>query len=123
MQKEPIKNEDLKWIGVDFDGVLAGLSLPPEYKMQGPQEGTKVAIHRLVEMGFKPHMFTARHSADYQHLEDWYTYHDIPIRRITTGKDLFKWMIDDRAIEFDPARPEESWRRALEIIRTGKLPW
>lgn len=123
MNFEPIKNDELKWIGNDFDGVLAELSTPPHYPIMGPQPGAIEAVKEMVELGLKPGIFTARANADYLNLERWSEHYGAPIRRITTGKDLYLWQIDDKAIEFDPKRPELSWERAMKIIRTGKLPW
>jgi len=121
--KKPIKNEELLWIGLDFDGVLAKASFPPLYEMGDINLGTNEAVKEIIKMGYKPTIYTARGDAEYNQIEDWHKEHGLDIRRIKTGKALVKYLIDDRAIEFDPARPEESWARALEIIRTGKYPW
>jgi len=120
---EPIKNEELKWIGCDFDGTLAKPSTPPTYPIQEPQPGAKEFVDALIEMKLKPSIFTARPNADYMNLERWHQFYEIMIRRITTGKDLYLWQLDDKAIEFDPKRPQLSFERALKIIQTGKLPW
>jgi len=121
--KKPIKNEELLWIGLDFDGTLATASLPPLYEMGDINLGSKEAVEEIIKMGYKPTIYTARPDAEYNQIEDWHKEHNLDIRRIKTGKALVKYLIDDRAIEFDPTRPEESWKRALEIIRTGKYPW
>lgn len=113
----------MKWIGLDFDGVLATASHPPLFEMGDINKGTKEAVERIIKMGFKPTIYTARGDAEYSQLEDWYLSHNLDIRRVKTGKALIRWLIDDRVIEFDPNRPEESWERALKIIETGKLPW
>ena len=120
---EPIKNDELIRMGLDFDGVLAQLSKPPKYEMGEINEGTEWALNEMVKLGFKPHIFTARPDPEYSHLEQWAEHYNLPIRGIRTGKPLFKWMPDDRAIEFDPTRPLLSWVRAIYIMKTGKLPW
>lgn len=121
--KDPIKNSELKWIGLDFDGVLAKMSYPPLFEMGEINEGTRDAVKKIIEMGYKPTIYTARGDAEYSQLEDWHVRNNVDIRRIKTGKALVKYLIDDRVIEFDPLRPKESWERALKIIETGKLPW
>lgn len=119
----PIKNEELKWISLDFDGVLAELSQAPHYPMMGPQPGVKELVEFIYQIGLKPKIYTARASADYVNLERWTEHFKIPMRRITTGKDLDRWFLDDKAIEIDPSRPELSFERARKIIETGKYPW
>lgn len=120
---EPIKNEELIRIGHDFDGVLAKLSGPPDYKMGEINESAKWFLEEVEKLGYKNHIYTARPDPEYSHLEQWAKHYNLPIRGIRTGKPLFKWMPDDRAIEIDPTRPRLSFERALEIIRTGKYPW
>jgi len=120
---DSISNDELKWIGVDFDGVIARPSLAPNYEIQPIQDGAVQALEEMVKMGLKPSIFTSRHSSDYRNLERYSEYYSLPIRRIETGKPLYRHQIDDRAIEFDPLRPELSYERAMQIITTGKLPW
>lgn len=106
----------MKWILVDFDKVTAQGGVAPYYEMGGPMPGAVEAIKTLHERGWKITIFTARHYADYRDLEEWCDKYGIPARRIICGKPLGVFQIDDRAIEFDPSKPEESWKRAIDKI-------
>lgn len=108
---EPLKNNDLKWLGIDFDGTIA-YSEYPTFEIKDPLPGTIEALHKLHADGWKLTIYTARPWVDYQKIEDWCNQHNLPIRRIICGKPLFKYMIDDRNIEF-----RGDWNEVLEKIK------
>jgi len=113
---QPIRNDELRWILVDFDKVSCQSGEPPLFEMGDPMPGAVEALKTLHERGWKITIFTARHYADYRPIEDWCDRWGIPARRIICGKPLAMWQIDDRAIEFNPERAEESWTRAVDKI-------
>lgn len=106
-----MRNEDLKWIGVDFDGTLAYSSYP-DFEIQEPLPGAVEAMQTLHSEGWKIVIYTARPSVDYPKIEAWCRKHNIPIRDIHCGKPLFRYMIDDRNIEFDG-----DWAKTLSKIK------
>lgn len=113
---EPIQSDELIWLGIDFDQVTSNSSPLPPYTIGEPVEGAVEALQELHRRGWKLVIFTARHWADVRPIEDWCQSHGIPIKAIICGKPLFRWQIDDRAIEFDPQTPKESWKRAVDKI-------
>lgn len=106
-------NDDLKWIGIDYDNTIAKNSGYPDFTPLDPLEDTKESIVLLASRGYKPTIYTARPSSDVFMLEEWLKKYDIEhsIRRLFTGKELFRHMIDDRAIRFT------NWKETIELIK------
>lgn len=98
---KPLEDSELRWIGVDFDKTLAHSSGFPDFEIKEPLEGAIEAMEELHRRGWKITIFTARPWSDYQKVEDWCIEHKLPTRRIICGKPLFKYLIDDRNIEFN----------------------
>jgi hypothetical protein len=105
-----LQNEDMKWIAVDLDGTLA-MTQAPDYLLEYPIEGAVEAMQQLDRDGWKIVIYTARHWADYQIIEDWCQAWNIPARRIICGKLLFRYFIDDRNIAF-----EGDWKSVVDKI-------
>lgn len=98
-------------LGLDFDNTIARSSFP-DFEIREPLPGTIEALQKLHEQGWKLTIYTARPWVDYQKIEDWCEKHGLPIRRIICGKPLFKYMIDDRNIEFSG-----NWDEVLKKIK------
>ena len=96
----PLKNDELRWIMVDFDETLCHNSGLPNFYPLEPIEGAKEAMQTLTDRGYKITVFTARGWSDYSLIETWLNYYSIPFRRIICGKPLARWLIDDRAMQF-----------------------
>lgn len=111
IDNEYLPDNQLKWIGVDFDKTLAHSSYP-DFEIGDPLDGAVEAMHELHNRGFKITVFTARAWVDYQKIEDWCTLHGLPVRRIICGKPLFKYLIDDRNIEF-----AGDWNAVLKKVK------
>jgi hypothetical protein len=97
----PLPRSDLKWIGVDLDGTLAEPIWTPENPTSdiGPPIVRNVEkLRRAVHQGYKPVIHTSRPWTDYEAVEYWLNYHNIPFREIQMGKPLYKAYIDDRAV-------------------------
>ena len=101
MNWKPIPNEEVKWLGVDFDKTIANTGGHPDYIPREPLPGAVEALKALDKKGYKIVIYTARHWADYINIEAYCKEYGIPVRRIICGKPLFKWIIDDKNIEFD----------------------
>ena len=91
----------MRWIGVDWDGVVVYNSGAPNFVPTMNVPGAVDSLKRLDSMGYKIIIYTSRPWADYKPIEEWCTEHDIPARRIICGKPLFLKMIDDLNIEFN----------------------
>jgi len=96
-----IRNDELKRIGIDLDDTIAHNSGAPDYILGEPTDGAKEFVEKLITDGWKPFIWTARPSADYQMIENWLIKHGIPIRRIVTGKELVYASVDDKNIEYN----------------------
>lgn len=92
---KPRKDDELKWIIVDFDNTIANNSGYPDFEPLEPTEGAKEALEEITRRGFKIIVWTARHYSDYEKIEHWLEQHEIPFRGIVCGKVLGKYMIDD----------------------------
>ena len=108
----PLKNDELKWIGVDLDDTLATNTGFPDFNLKDPLEGSKEAMDELVSQGWKVVIYTARPWSVYNLIEHWLVTHEIPFKHIVCGKMLLRWMVDDRNIEF-----RGNWKDVLEKIR------
>ena len=98
---KPRTEEDLMWLGTDLDKTIADNTGHPEYLLTKPMPGAREALIKLESRGFKIIIYTARPWNDYEKIENFMLYHDLPFRRIICGKPLFFRVIDDRNIEFD----------------------
>src|SRR3990167_1318891 len=97
----PITNEEVKGLGVDFDDTMCSNSGHPDYTPREPLPGAVESLQALDKMGYKIWIFTARPWVDYKNIEEWCKHYGVPVRRIVCGKPFFKWIIDDKNIEFD----------------------
>jgi hypothetical protein len=112
MDAEAIAEHNLKWLGIDLDGVLAKNSAYPEYKLLKPITGAKEALEQLNAGGWKIIIYTSRAWTEYDQIENWLDKYNIPHRRIVCGKLFVKYMIDDRNVEF-----HGSWDKVLRKIK------
>ena len=97
----PQPRADLIRLGVDFDGTLceSTWSLSNPTAVPGPPIWENVAkVIKLHRDGWKIWIHTSRASADYETIESWLNYHEVPFDGIETGKPLFYRYIDDRAV-------------------------
>lgn len=94
-----LPSKRLKWIGVDLDGTLAE-SIWPDDGIGPIIPGAKEAMDDLVKKGYKIFIYTARYWGEYEAIEQWCKDNGIQIKGIICGKPLFRWIIDDRNIEF-----------------------
>jgi hypothetical protein len=106
-----VEDKDLKWLGIDFDCVIANNSGHPDYTITTPLEGAKEYLDKIEQDGYKITIYTARGWAMYEEIETFLNKHQIPFRRIICGKPLFRWVIDDRNISFDG-----DWKKAYNKI-------
>lgn len=90
----------LKWIAVDLDGTLAE-SIWPAPGIGAPLPGAIESMKKIAASGDKVIIYTARPWSHYSMIEDWCKLHEIPVREIICGKPLFKWIIDDKNVEFN----------------------
>lgn len=103
--------EELKWIGVDFDGTIFGNTGYPEYLLTEPLPGAKDALQRMADQGWKIIIYTSRPWVEHEVVESHLEKHGIPFRRIVCGKMFVKYMVDDRNVEFDG-----DWDKVLKKI-------
>lgn len=106
--EQPGPRGSLKWLAVDLDGTLA----EPVWTAANPTPQIGAPIARNVTKardaflaGWKIVIHTSRSWTDYEAIEAWCKYHQIPQSRIVCGKLLAARYIDDRAVH----ESEESW--------------
>lgn len=109
-EKQPAPNprDQLIWLAVDLDGTLAEKVWTPDNPTSEIGEPIWKNIPKLkqaVEQGYKVVIHTARPWSDYEAIELWLNYHNIPYRAIVCGKLLAAAYVDDRAIHAD----EKDW--------------
>lgn len=112
MINQKITSEELHWVGIDLDNCLADNNGMPDFILTEPLPGAKEGINRIIEMGFKPVIFTARPWSEFSLIRDWVELHELPIKTIICGKPLMRTMIDDRAIGF-----RGDWKDAVDQIK------
>lgn len=97
-------------VGVDLDGTLAEPLWSPENptdEIGDPIPENIVKLRELADAGYRIYIYTSRPDWQVELIERWLEKHEIPYRDVRTGKPLFKYYIDDRAIPADA----ESWLR------------
>lgn len=107
-----LQNDQLVWIAIDFDETIATNSGYPDFVLQKPIPGAREAIKKLVKLGWKIKIFTARPSSDHLAIERWLKRWKIPYSAIYTGKILARYYVDDRNIEF-----KGNWDDVLKKIK------
>ena len=101
MINQKITSEELNWIGIDFDNCLCENSGLPDFIPTLPIKGSHLGIARIVAMGYKPIIFTARPWSEFNIVKNWLKDNNFTdIKTIICGKPLMRTMIDDRAIGF-----------------------
>jgi len=101
MNWTPIKNENIKWLGIDFDNTICSNSGQPDYVPSTPLNGAIATLNKLHNEGWKIIIYTARPWADYHNIEKYCEEYGIPVRRIICGKPLFNCVVDDKNVEFN----------------------
>jgi len=96
----PIVPDNIKWVGIDWDDCLVNNSGYPDFIPTTPTQGAIDVLNRLDSNGYKIIIYTARPWSDYHNIEKYCEHYKIPARRIICGKPLFKYIIDDKNIEF-----------------------
>lgn len=91
-------------IALDFDGVLHRYDGWQGGKIQGPIDGAREAVEKLLARGHEVVVFTTR---DAQHVRQWLNKYDFPPLEITATKRPFYVLVDDRALRFDGQWGEE----------------
>lgn len=105
----------LIWAAVDLDGTLAeGIWTPedPTSKIGPPIRRNVVKLIKLVESGYKIHIHTARPWHDFERIETWLIFHQIPFHGIHCGKILAAVYIDDRAVH----ESEDDWTGGRVLV-------
>jgi len=103
---------DLKWVLIDFDDTICNNSGYPKFEPTKPKDGVMAALALIESRGWKITVYTARPWRDYQLIEDWMNYYNLPFRRIICGKPIAKWVIDDRNIEFNG-----NWKQVIKKMK------
>lgn len=104
-----LKSEDLIWLGIDLDKTLAHND--EDFNLLEPIEGAKESLEELQSAGYKVIIYTARPWAEYQLVEEWLDNYAIPYNKIVCGKPLFRYIIDDKNIEF------RNWQQVMEDLK------
>lgn len=99
---------DLLWAAVDLDGTLAeGIWTAdnPTSEIGYPIWENVHKARDLEAAGYKIVIHTSRGWTDYENIEGWLNYYNVPYRRIVCGKLLAAVYIDDRNKNVS----DESW--------------
>lgn len=107
----PTKPDKLTHVGVDFDNTLFNTSGYPDYTPTTIIEGSKEALDKIVAMGYKVVIFTARPWSDLYLIKHLIKEYNLPVDQIICGKPLFHCLIDDKNIEFNG-----NWKDSLDKL-------
>lgn len=95
----PDPRSELLWVGVDLDGTLAQPVWTPDnptHEIGPPIERNVRKYRELVAAGYKPVIHTSRAWTDYETVEAWLNFYNLPFKQIQMGKPLFALYVDDR---------------------------
>jgi hypothetical protein len=107
----PPKPDKLSHVGVDFDGTIFNTSGYPDYAPTTIIEGAKEGLEKIVAMGYKVVIFTARPWSDLYLIKYLVKEYNLPVDQIICGKPLFLTLIDDRNTEF------HNWNEVIDKVR------
>lgn len=99
---------NLKWLAVDLDGTLAEPLWTPENPTSSigePISENLAKVWHAFDHGYKIVIHTSRPWTDYEAIEAWLDFYEIPFRGIVCGKILAHSYIDDRAVHAS----EKTW--------------
>jgi len=107
----PPKPDKLSHVGVDFDGTIFETSGYPDYEPTTIIPGAKEGLEKIVAMGYKVVIFTARPWSDLYLIKYLVKEYDLPVDQIICGKPLFHLLVDDRNVKFTG-----DWKDAVDQI-------
>lgn len=93
-------------IAIDFDGVLHRYQGYKNGRIDGPIQGARAAIRRMMARGDTVVVFSTR---DKEMIQQWLIDHHFPALHVTDVKQPFYVIVDDRAVPFEGA-----WTAELE---------
>jgi hypothetical protein len=105
---------NLKWAAIDLDGTLAeGIWThdDPTAEIGPPILANVYKLRWLLDLGWKIHIHTARPWHDYERIETWLVFWQIPYHAIHCGKILAGIYVDDRAVHAD----KEFWSTEARV--------
>jgi hypothetical protein len=108
-------SKQVRTIAIDFDGVLHKYNGYQNGLVQGPIPGAKESVLRLLGEGNVVVVFTTR---GYELVKNWLREHGFPDMHVTSEKQPFWVIIDDRAMRFDG-----SWDGMVEKIAAFEPYW
>jgi hypothetical protein len=97
--QQPPPRSHLLWVGVDLDGTIAQPLWTPDNPTSEIGDPINENLPKLLELvlnGYKIVIHTSRPWTDYEAIEYWLRYHQIPFNGIQCGKPLFALYVDDR---------------------------
>jgi phosphoglycolate phosphatase-like HAD superfamily hydrolase len=101
-------------IAIDFDGTLCDMNnVPAGKKMGPPMAGAVEGVNRLIELGYKPTVYTVRATsvAAAKAVAQWLAYFKFPVMDVTNNKPNCDLYLDDKAVRFT------SWEQVRRDIR------
>jgi hypothetical protein len=112
MDYTPITSEQLTWVLLDFDKTLCGNGV--NYIPEAPTESAVESCKKIVSLGLKPIIWTARHWGEFRIVKNWVKNYGLPIETIICGKPLGLISFDDRNVECDTSDYKGSWARLVK---------
>ena len=100
----PPDRTELIWAAIDLDGTLAEPVWPAK-SIGAPIARNVAKLFALRAAGYKVVIHTARGWEDYEMIESWLMYHNIPWDKIVCAKLLAAVYVDDKAVH----ESEGSW--------------
>ena len=112
MNPTPTLPDKVTCIGVDWDNTVFNESGYPEYSPTSIVCGAKEGLDKIVALGYKVVVFTARPWSHLYLLEHIIKEYNLPVDQIICGKPLFRYFIDDKNIEF-----KGDWSQVIDKIK------
>jgi len=100
----PPQRARLDWVAIDLDGTLAKSEWSPDTPhapIGEPIWKNVLKVRKLKSLGKTTVIHTARPWADYEQIQLWAQWHEVPIDHIVCGKLLAAAYVDDRNVSID----------------------
>lgn len=104
-----------KVLAIDIDGTICDEEPQLRSFLAEPKEGAVKAINRLYDEGYIIHLYSTRHSLQWEPTVEWLKKNNIKYHWLILGKTYADYYIDDKCIPF-----HNNWDEISEKLLNGK---
>ena len=104
-----------KVLAIDIDGTLCVEEPQLRSSLSRPKHGAVEAINNLYDQGFIIHLYSSRHSIQWEPTVEWLKEHGVKYHWLVLGKTYADYYIDDKCIPF-----KDNWNEICQCLSGSK---